>query len=189
MNSYKLGMLTVVVDKASTLIGLGYQVIPVTSTGSPLIKGYMQDEYYEEDSKDWVHDYPDASLALVGGRNQVYALDFDVDDPKLARALHAVMKKHWPDLPFRKCNPPRFAVLFRASGELLDVKNAQSDGFKCKRFTKGDDKKPRIQQIEMIGGRLITLLEHSPAFVLRLPLMMLNPWLCSVMRKCQRYWH
>lgn len=149
-----------IVEKANRLLELGYQVIPVTSDGKPLVRKYLTEDFTKQDVKDWIRDFPDASLALVCGKNNVYALDFDVDNVKLSKSLQAVMRKYWPKLPIRSCNPPRFACVFRAKDGLLDINNGHSIGYKCGEHVekvKGKTK-PRIQQVEVLGGKLITLL-------------------------------
>ena len=140
-----------VITKAKSLLKNGYQVIPITFEGIPLIKNFLDKdvEYNETHTPKWETWYPDASIALVAGKNNIFALDFDIDDADTALKMRRVLKKHWPDMPIRVCNNPRFAVVFKADHTLSDIKNAHSKGFK--------EKGGELQQIELIGNRIITI--------------------------------
>lgn len=141
-----------IIDNAGKILNNGYQVIPIATQGkqAPLVKGYLdaETEYTKKDAKEWSKKFDGAFIALVGGKNNVYALDFDIDDEVLAGQLLRVMKNNWAKLAIRKCNDPRFAVLFRAKGNLLSYSNAHSKAYKVD---------GEINQIELIGGRMITL--------------------------------
>lgn len=139
------------VKKASQLIRNGYQVVPITSQGKPLVAGYNkpETEYTEYDVINWVKRFPDAGLALCSGKNNVYALDFDIDHTTVANKFRRYVKKHWPTSVFRVCNPPRFAMLFRASSDLQQITNGNSVQYKTP--------KGKLNQIELMGTKPITL--------------------------------
>ena len=155
-----------VIKKADRLIDNGYQVIPVDGDGIPSIAGFNgSDVYYSRvDAKDWVTTYHGAGIALVAGKEGVYALDFDVDDKEVAVKLRKAIKKKWPKLPIRKCNPPRFAVVFKAKKKLLKVSGGRSNGYTSKNHyvkkknSKGKRKKKYVtSRIELIGNQPITM--------------------------------
>jgi hypothetical protein len=113
-----------VTHKAKALIELGYQVIPVTH-GKPLVK-FKNKDFTPEDASGWGSRFPDAELAIIAGRNDVFVLDVDCDDKVISdRILNALRKKH-KNLPIRLCNSPRFATIFRADDTLKPIGNASS---------------------------------------------------------------
>lgn len=143
------------IDRGVSLLHNGYQIVPVIrtkQTSVPLVKNFLKPEtvYGEDDALKWARKYRGADVALVGGKNNVYALDFDIDNRLLADKLRRAMIKKYPGIPVRRCNDPRFAVLFRATDELLELKNAHSKGYKK---TNDSD----LNWIELIGGKLLTL--------------------------------
>ena len=142
----------VVISKAGKLLDNGYQVIPITSDNTPCVKGYLNDDVFFDSgiAVRWKKQFPEAGLALVCGKNDVYCLDVDIDDYSLSSKLQRVIKRKWENVAVRKCNDPRFAILFRAIGDLKDVSNASSAGYKI-------DGKGKLQQIELIGHKLITV--------------------------------
>lgn len=142
-----------IVSFAVPLIRNGYRVIPIMMSGGgkspPLVgSGYHDTEYTMDDAKEWREKFVGAGLALVCGANDVYSLDFDVDDPKIAKHLRLLIKKHWPDMLVRSCNPNRFATIFRAGEGLTLVKNGHSDKYKI-----GD----KLNCIELSGKGLMTM--------------------------------
>lgn len=141
-----------VIHLAPSLVNAGYQVIPVDGEARPLVK-YKNKVVSLAEAKIWSdgYNYADANIALCTGRNNVYALDFDVDDNRLASQLLRIIKKKWKNIPVRKCNNPRFAILFKAGDDLINISNGYSSGYKLK--GKGD-----INQIELIGyNKTITI--------------------------------
>lgn len=140
-----------VISKAKQLLDNGYQVIPITSMGEPCVSGFFDAEYKSTVVQSWAEKFPDANIALVAGQNNVYAIDIDVDYPKLATKLQRVLRKEWPTMPIRRCNDPRFAALFRVSDPaLLEVTNASSNGYKW-------EGKDSLQRIEIMGRKTLTM--------------------------------
>lgn len=142
------------VKKAKILIKNGYQVVPIANTGKagvPLVAGHLDPDtkYTNSDVDEWIKRFPDAGLALCGGKNDVYALDFDIDHKTVANKFRKYVKKKYPGCVIRVCNPPRFAILFRASDDLQNVTNGHSVQFKTP--------KGKLNQIELIGNRTLTL--------------------------------
>lgn len=138
-----------IVDLASPLIQKGYQVVPITmSNGKPLVDAYADVSFDVEDAKGWREGYQGAGIAVICGRNDVYCLDFDVDDLDIATKLRRVMVKNWPNMPLRSCNPGRFAALFKAGEDLTPVSNGHSDKFKFE---------GKLNCIELAGNGLLTL--------------------------------
>lgn len=143
---------TSVINKASKLLSNGYQTVPIANGqggGKPLISGHLESKYDHRDVMAWRKAYPDAGLALCCGVNNVFALDFDVDDKQLVALFRRHLKKHHPGFVMRVCNPPRFAILFKAAEDLQEISNAHSVVYKT------DEGKRN--QIEMLGRRTITL--------------------------------
>jgi len=134
---------------ASSLISLGYQIVPVAGA-APLIKEYSKKTFDESDAKKWEHRFPDSNIALCCGQNNVYALDFDIDTMKLSQKIIQVIKKKWPGIPIRYCNNPRFAILFQAGDDLRNHSNGHSAGYKL-------NGKGTVNQIEMLGNRTLTI--------------------------------
>jgi hypothetical protein len=141
------------IDNAIPLLNNGYQVIPVLSGGSgaPLVSDHLDPgtEFTEIEAKEWLDKYSGASVALVAGKANVYALDFDIDDEKLAGQLYRIIKKRWKTIPIRKCNEPRFAIIFKAGEDLRKYSSAHS---KCFKTPDG-----LMNQIELTGNNIITL--------------------------------
>lgn len=141
-----------VLDNATKLLKNGYQVIPLYGNSVPCVKGHLSESvwYNEKDVVEWRSKFPDAGVGLVAGKANVCMLDVDIDLPveRLAHQIRRVLQKHWPSMPVRTCNAPRFAVLFRASEDLQEYTNAHSGG--C--LVDGE-----INQLEFIGHRVCTL--------------------------------
>ena len=147
-----------VIKKAHGLLDNGYQVVPIDSKGKPVIKHFNDPDvfYSVVDAKDWKTRFDGAGLALVAGKEGVYALDFDIDCPDAANRLRKAVKKQWPHMPIRDCNNPRFAVIFRAKKSLLNVPNGKSNGYACPDF-KNKKGKHIVSRIELIGNQPITM--------------------------------
>lgn len=138
------------ITRAVDLLDNGYQVIPVTKESVPLVSNFFKDKFDHTDAADWENKFPNASLSLACGVNSVYAIDFDVDDPKVANWLKRRLRKSFPKMPIRLCNEPRFAVVFRAGESLLEYTNAHSTGYRHSRTRK-------LNMIEMMGKKLINM--------------------------------
>lgn len=141
-------------NKADILLKNGYQVVPIANGkngGVPLVKGHLDDDtkYDSDDVTEWIDRFPDAGLALCCGKNGVYGLDFDIDHPPLARKFRKYVKKKFPGIAFRVCNPPRFAMFFRASSDLQEISNAHSVELKSP--------KGKLNRIELMGNRTLTM--------------------------------
>jgi len=137
---------------------MGYQVVPIAnvntergSASKPLVKGYLQSdiEFTFEDAEEWKKRFQGAGLALCAGKNNVYALDFDVDHSTVAKKLLNMVKKRWPGCLIRHCNPPRFAIIFKAASDLQQLSNGYSSRF---RSPEG-----KFNRIELMGNAAITL--------------------------------
>lgn len=140
------------IAKAQTLLRNGYQVVPIVQeVGKPCIKNCMDDWYEEKDAIKWINQFSDAGLALVAGKNDVYGLDFDIDNKAFSKKMMNVVLKNFPGVALRQCNKPRFAILFKASGdEIKELSNGYSTS-----YTTGV--KGSVQQIELIGNRTMTI--------------------------------
>lgn len=139
----------VTVNKASALIQKGYQVVPIEMTnGVPLVKEYRDVTFTIEDAKGWRDSFEGAGLAVICGRNDVYCLDFDIDDPDIAEMCRTEIEQQFIDVPIRYCNPNRFAALFGASDDLKLISNGHSDKFKFN---------SKLNCIELLGNKLATL--------------------------------
>lgn len=142
-----------IIHHAKILINNGYQVIPVTTKDAkPLVSGFLKPTtvYNSRDVDDWRARFPDANLALVAGKNDVYAIDVDVDDERIANGIKRKILAKWDDVVVRNCNKPRFAILFRADDTLKEYSNAHSKVYK--------DSTGTINQIELMGRKTITVL-------------------------------
>lgn len=134
---------------AERLIENGYQVVPISNSGVPLIKGHLKQEFTTEDTTEWSRRYSDAGLALCAGHNDVVALDFDVDDIKLARKLRLAITNRYENVLIRTCNHPRFAVVFKREFESRHYSNGRSAQFKLSDGT--------VNVIEYLGSRTISM--------------------------------
>lgn len=116
-----------------------------------MVKGHLEPEtkFGLRDLREWLERFPDADLALCAGKNGVYALDFDIDHPKIAKKFRKLVKSRWPNVVIRSCNPPRFAILFRAAEDLRQLSNGHSVQLKSP--------KGKLNQIELMGNRIITM--------------------------------
>lgn len=129
----------------------GYQVIPVDGNGVPCLKEWadVNLEFTSVDLKRWCHSFGVTNMALIPGRNNVCALDFDIDDPDLSKRLKRYLMKNHKGLIYRVCEPPRFAALFRAKGDLLGCSNGHSNSYKYD---------GAVNQIEFMGyNKLLTI--------------------------------
>lgn len=141
----------VVIERSKRLIHNGYQVIPIDSTGKPLVYGFNKPEttYSVSHAKRWITQFPEAGIALVTGKNDICALDIDVDNVGVAKLLRKVILKKYPTLPIRSCNPPRFAFLFKVDDSLRDVGNSNSKSFQ--------DNNGDYNCIEFLSSKSLTL--------------------------------
>lgn len=126
------------ITKAKTLIHNGFNVVPVTAKGVPLKKLYADPEtkttpnvWSIEDADKWEGEYPNSNLALICGTNDIVALDIDVDNDKMVKAIVRWLKKEIPGAHYiRQCNNPRVALIFRKGETLSETKNGYSFAYR-----------------------------------------------------------
>jgi len=137
------------VNQIPRIIQNGYQAIPVTTNGGiPLVEKYTTKIFTKNDADEWADKFQSSHIAVVCGVNDVYALDFDIDDVEMADILMRKIKTKYPNILVRTCNPGRFACLFRAKESLLEYSEAHSETFTVQGNT---------AQIELIGNRAFML--------------------------------
>lgn len=135
----------------SDLLAKGYRTVPQMADGRPPV-GYINWTHSDDDVANWDNRYSDANIGLVCGINGVAAIDIDCNNATVNAGLEKFMRRRWPTLPIRRCNPPRFAVLIKVSEDLAKIGNGRSNVFGLD----GDKAKPI--QVELIGyNKLITL--------------------------------
>lgn len=144
-----------VIGNCYDLIHNGYQVIPITPFNNvPIVKGFtkMKSCYPLDEVDKWCEKYPDSSVALFCGFNDVYALDFDVDDEAVSKILLRMCDQLSAGRMYirkvRTQNHHRFSFFFRADSELQKYGSGKSVVFNHNNI---------VNQIEMIGNRIITI--------------------------------
>lgn len=119
---------------AGSLIDKGYNVVPLNSSGLPLIKITNPDTgkplmFTSADAESWVSKFGQVSLGLMPGLCGVAMLDVDITNKPLAEALLKYITATYPTMPVRRCNPPKFALIFGTDESLESVGNGWSDQF------------------------------------------------------------
>lgn len=119
---------------ASSLIANGYNVVPVSDKGLPLVKITCPDTgqpltFTQTDVESWGNKFGDISLGLMPGLCGVAILDVDITHAPLANALMRFVQNKYPSMPVRNCNPPKFALMFRTDETLEEVGNGWADQY------------------------------------------------------------
>lgn len=107
----------------------GYVVVPVDSQGVPVFSGIYEERYSEKDVAHWEKVFPGANLAVVCGKNNVVAIDVDVDDEYVATCLRRRICNliGGTVLMRRRQGSPRFAVLCQAGEDMEKIAAAHSN--------------------------------------------------------------
>ena len=133
----------------------GYVAIPQQvggDTPGKAIVTYKDKFFDDDDATKWDDAHSDANVALVTGAGdyQPMAIDFDCTNRAISnKAMHAI-RKRWPNIPVRRCNDPKFVVLFRPADDMQSIKNGHSDVYHGRGGI--------VQQVELAGwNSLITI--------------------------------
>lgn len=94
------------------LISLGFSVIPVDPGGKPCLAWREADIPNQQEIADWERRFPLAGLAIVTGRNNVVAIDVDVDNAEVTRKLRKwVENNKWRVILRERTGSSRFAII------------------------------------------------------------------------------
>ena len=145
-----------IISQAKRLIYNGYNVLPVYRKGNedqPVQKFTDKETqeriiFTQQDAERWERQYTSGiALAITNGVNDVMTLDFDVTSKYIANGLRTAIKNKYPTMLIRTCNDPKFTIMFRGTGALLESSTGWSDWF---------DLNGEKQMIELSCNRKLT---------------------------------
>jgi hypothetical protein len=125
-------------DKTKAFLRNGYNVIAVYRRGSEdqPVQAYTDKAtgarilFTAEDADNWSRQHHQATaLALTNGVNGVMSLDFDITSRKVAALMRRAVLGQYPNVLIRDCNAPKFTVLFRGGGDLLNASSGWSNWY------------------------------------------------------------
>ena len=145
-----------IIEKAKLFIRNGYNVLPVYRIGGDdqPVQSFTNKEtgdrivFTHEDALGWERKHTqEIALAVTCGVNNVMTLDFDITSKRVARIMYDAVRERYPTALVRKCNDPKFTVMFQGAGQLLTSTTGWSNWYSL------NDKK---QMIELNANRKLT---------------------------------
>lgn len=119
------------ISKITDLVANGYHVIPTTSDRRPLVKNWKSEEGRANvfTSTEWIERFPDASISLVSGFDNVFGIDFYFRSEDQCNNMMAFIKNKIGDFPIRRIGNLCFGMVFYGESNLSECIAINSDMF------------------------------------------------------------